>query len=300
MKIGVNQFCFPMRYGVREAMEAAKRLGFDSLELCLTADEATIASRPSGGVVDSLDIGSYYNPLLNLSSTQAQMRQLKRMAEDIGMAISSIGGIVSFSIFPLTSADSAVAQKSMDAVKRMLDAAQILSARKVLVIPGMLTQEMDYAASYATAQERIARLADYAPEIDVLIENVWNNMLYSPLELTRFVDETGRGNVGIYFDVANARRFGYPQRWIDAMGKRVRGYHLKDYRMSVDNINGFTNVLDGDVDYPAVFDAIEKSGYDGDLVVELIPPARFQVETSLAYANKTLRNFLRNREENTP
>ena len=34
MNIGVNQFCFPMSYDVADAVKAAKRLGFDSIEAC--------------------------------------------------------------------------------------------------------------------------------------------------------------------------------------------------------------------------------------------------------------------------
>ena len=57
--------------------------------------------------------------------------------------------------------------------------------------------------------------------------------------------------------------------------------------MSVDNINGFTNLLDGDVNYPAVMAAIRDIGFDGDLIVELIPPAHHLVERTLRHALET-------------
>ena len=60
---------------------------------------------------------------------------------------------------------------------------------------------MAYEEAYTTAQARVSELADYAPSVGLMIENVWNNMLYSPLELARFVDEMGRKNVGICFDI---------------------------------------------------------------------------------------------------
>ena len=107
------------------------------------------------------------------------------------------------------------------------------------------------------------------------------------------MDETGRSNVGVYFDIANARRFGWPQQWIRTLGRRIRQFHCKDYRMSVDTINGFTNLLDGDVDWPEVMTAIRETGYNGELVVELVPPAHYLVENTLTYAQNTLRNFLK-------
>ena len=290
MNIGVNQFCFPMAYDVKDALLAAKRLGFETIELCLTAADAACGG---GGVTDALDISSYHNRLLNVHSTPQDLQELKKLAQDAGIRIGSIGGIVSFSIYPLTSRDPAVAQKSMDAVKKMMDAADELGAKNVLVIAGMLTPDMRYEEGYTLAQERVAKLARHAPHINIGIENVWNGMLYSPLEMNRFVDETGMKNVGIYFDIANARRFGSPEQWIRTLGKRILSFHCKDYRMSLDNINAFTNLLDGDVNYPAVIEAIREIGYDGDLVVELTPPAHYLVENTLAYAQGTLRELLK-------
>ena len=281
---------------VREAIETTARLGFDAIELCFTAG-AGYKSGGGGGVTDALDISGYYNRLLNEDSTREDFRRLRRLADDAGLRVSSVGGIVSFSIWPLTARERDAAEKSMAALRKMLDAADVLGADTVLVIPGMVTKDMEYEWAFETAQQRVAELADYAPGISIGIENVWNNMLYSPMELNRFVDGTGRKNVGIYFDIANARRFGYPEAWIRCMGGRIRKFHCKDYRMSIDNINAFTNILDGDVDYPAVLDAMRAIGYDGDLVVELTPPAHYLVESTIAYARKTLLELIANQKK---
>ncbi len=290
MKIGINQFSFPTSYDVKDALTAAARLGYKSFEACFTASDAATGG---GGVADALDISAYHNRLFHLHSTHRELLELKAMADDAGISIDSVGGIVSFSIYPLTATDASTADKSMDAMKKMLDGAQTLGASTALIIPGMLTEDMDYAAAYTRVQKRVAALAAFAPEVTLAIENVWNNFLYSPLELNRFVDEIQRDNVGIYFDVANARRFGYPQQWIRTMGKRVKALHLKDYRMSIDNINAFTNLLDGDVNYPEVAKALTEIGFTGTANVELIPPARYHVETTLAYARNTAEQIFR-------
>lgn len=294
MRIGINQFCFPAPCDVEEALRRAKDLGYDCMEICLTADRKP--GPAVGGVTDALDISGYFNRLLHEHAGEGEFLQLRRLAEETGLPLCSVGGIVSFSIYPLTAQDPQTAQKSMDAVRRMLDGAQALGAASALVIPGMATEEMGYQQAYDTAQARVAQLADYAPSVGLMIENVWNNMLYSPLELARFVDETGRKNVGVCFDIANARRFGYPEQWIRALGHRIMEFHCKDYRMSVDNINGFTNLLDGDVNYPAVLAAIREIGYDGDLIVELIPPAHHLVDRTLRHALETLRELCQTTE----
>ena len=178
--------------------------------ICLTADRKP--GPAVGSVTDALDISGYFNRLLHEHAGEAEFLQLRRMAEEVGIPLCSVGGIISFSIYPLTAREPEVVQTSMDAVRRMLDAAQVLGAASALVIPGVATEDMAYEEAYTTAQERVSELADYAPSVGLMIENVWNNMLYSPLELARFVDEMGRKNVGICFDIANARRFGYPGR----------------------------------------------------------------------------------------
>ena len=52
-------------------------------------------------------------------------------------------------------------QDLKDAVKKMMDAADVLGAQNVLVIAGMLTPEMRYEEGYALAQQRVAKLAQH-------------------------------------------------------------------------------------------------------------------------------------------
>ncbi len=295
MKVGVNQFCWPTSYDVKDAMTLSKNIGFDSFEVCFTAGNSRSGS--ISGVTDALNISNYCNRLLNVDSNSEDIMELKKLAQDIGIRISSVGGIISFSIYPLTSPEISTAQKSQDAIKKMIEAAQMLEADTVLVIPGMLTEDMRYEEAYDRVQKRISNLADFAPEINLAIENVWNNFLYSPIEMNRFVDEMNKPNVGIYFDVANARTFGYPEQWILTLGQRIKKLHVKDFRMSIDNINGFTNILDGDVNYLKVINSLNRIGYEGDLIVELIPPAQYMVYESLKYARNTVNHLINKKSE---
>ena len=252
--------------------------------------EREVVYHPGGVAVLALEEdGTVYLVRQFRYPIQRELLELRRISEDVGLPVCSVGGIISFSIYPLTAQDPSIAQKSMDAVRRMLDAAQTLGAGSILVVPGIATEDLRYEQAYETAQTRVAQLADYAPGIQLMIENVWNNMLYSPLEMARFVDEMGKENVGICFDIANARRFGSPEQWMRTLGRRIRELHCKDYRMSIDNINGFTNILDGDVNYPAVLAAAREIGFDGSWVVELIPPAHCMVDRTLRHALETLR-----------
>ena len=94
MRIGINQFCFPAPCDVREALERAKALGYDCVEICLTADKQE--NLRAGGVTDALDISGYFNRLLHENAGEKQFRELRAMVDEVGIPLCSVGGIVSF------------------------------------------------------------------------------------------------------------------------------------------------------------------------------------------------------------
>ena len=100
MRIGINQFCFPAPCDVSEALHRAKGLGYDCMEICLTADRKP--GPAVGSVTDALDISGYFNRLLHEHAGEAEFLQLRRMAEEVGIPLCSVGGIISFSIYPLS------------------------------------------------------------------------------------------------------------------------------------------------------------------------------------------------------
>ena len=71
-----------------------------------------------------------------------------------------------------------------------------------------------------------------------------------------------------YLDVGNILKFGFPQDWIDILGRRIVRIHLKDFKIAVGNIDGFCPLGDGDADWPAVISALKRHGYDGPLTYE--------------------------------
>jgi hexulose-6-phosphate isomerase len=138
----------------------------------------------------------------------------------------------------------------------------------------------DYEATYNQA---IADFRDLAPDaerwkVNIGVENVWNRFLTAPFEMRDFVDAIGSPFVGVYFDVGNVMRTGYPQHWIKILGSRIRAVHFKDFRCNVGTLEGFVELLEGDVDYPAVMQAFRDIGYDGWATVEQFPPNQFPDE----------------------
>ena len=289
---GINQFCWPDSVSLKDCISQASRLEYESFEVCMTDIQSPTAHNINA---DRLGIADYFNPLFNTKSNFNDYKEIKSIADGEGIKISSIGSILTFTGYPITSKDKNVVSKGIDCIVKMVEAAQFFGADTVLVIPGVMTPDMDYQGGYDRAQNAISKAAVSAKACNVTlaIENVWNNYLTSPLEIKSFVEQINSDYVGVYFDVANAKIFGHPEQWIKILGTRIKKLHIKDFRSSVGNINGFTNLLDGDVNYPNVFKALKSIAYDGELVVELIPPPSYCGNEYLQSASNILSKLIK-------
>ena len=130
-----------------------------------------------------------------------------------------------------------------------------------------------YDVCYQRATDSIFQIAPTAEElgVSIAVENVWNKFLLSPLEMRSFIDQFHSRNVGAYFDVGNVLLTGYPEQWIRILGSRIKRIHIKDFKRSIGTIDGFVDLLEGDVDFEAVKKALAEIGYDGFVTAEMLP-----------------------------
>src|SRR6266536_1799668 len=173
---------------------------------------------------------------------------------------------------PLSSADPAVVEKSMEGMRISLRNAKLWGADTVLLVPAVVNPETTYAQAWERSQRQIRKLIPLAAELKVIIgiEEVWNKFLLSPLEMARFVDEFKSPWLRAYFDVGNVMFYGYPQDWIRTLGPRIAKVHLKDFQL--DRANGrfnWKNLGEGDIDWVEVRKAFSDVGYDGWMTTEI-------------------------------
>jgi hexulose-6-phosphate isomerase len=86
-----------------------------------------------------------------------------------------------------------------------------------------------------------------------------------------FIDKINSPYVGAYLDVGNIIYSGYPEHWIRILGKRIKKVHFKDFRRAVGTLEGFVDLLAGDVNYPEVMKAFNEVGYEDYAIAEMIP-----------------------------
>ncbi len=193
-------------------------------------------------------------------------RELGRLARQAGVPIHSIvrGGWDA----PFSDPDPKVIEKGLASMETALRSAKALGADAVLLVPAIVNENVSYAQAYKRSQTHIKKVLPLAEELGVIIavENVWNKFLLSPLEFARYVDEFESPWLKAYFDIGNVILFGYSQDWIRTLGKRIVKIHLKDFKR-----RGYqwTNLLDGDVNWPQVRRALDEIEYDGYLTTEL-------------------------------
>ena len=262
MKKGISIWAFGDK-SVRDSIDLAKKAGYDGIELALN---------------ESGEMG--------LQTTEQELLEIKQYAADRGVELPSVATGLYWS-YSLTDDDPAKRAKALEIAETQIRFAKILGGTAVLIVPGAVSVDfapelgvVDYDVVYERslyAFETIKKVAE-REQIHVGIENVWNRFLLSPMEMRDFIDRIGSPYVGSYLDVGNVLYAGYPEQWIKILGKRIKRVHFKDYRKAVGTLDGFVDLLAGDIDYPAVVRALEAAGYDNYCTAEMIPPYKFYPE----------------------
>lgn len=213
---------------------------------------------------------------ITVDSSYEDVMKIRKAADKHGISLYSVASALWW-VYPMTHNDSEVREKSLSITKKQIDTANWLGCDTILLVPGMVDENHPYDVVYDRALESVTRLAEYAEEKKVFIgiENVWSKFLVSPLEMRDFIDKTGSSYVKAYFDVGNVIRDGYAEQWIRILGDRIAKVHFKDYRRSTGDMSGFVDLLNGDVDYPAVMSALAAIGYKGWATAELAPYAKY-------------------------
>jgi len=254
MKKGINVWSFPAGMSQADCIRLAAKTGYDSIELSLDA---------TGD--------------LSLESTDEQIIAHRKLADELGIEISSLATGLYWDN-PLSHDDPAVREKAKAIVRFQLKAAKLLGVDAILVVPGCVNArfidgcaEMPYDVVYDRALEAMMELKKDAEEAGVVIalENVWNKFLLSPLEMRDFIDKIGSDYVKVYFDVGNTQFIGFPEHWIKILGSRIGRIHMKDFKEAIGNLDGFCELLQGNVNFPAVMKALREVGYDGYLTAEI-------------------------------
>ena len=247
---GIWAGVFPRDLPYADCFRLAKDAGFDGIELTM-AGEITLASSPD------------------------QVRQIGAEARKAGISISSLW-VSPLSASPLNSANPDVRGQGVTAIRRALEFAGDLDCGALLLVPGRVGAGSKLEVPYETTWERFTtELKKVIPDAEkakviLTIENVSNKFLLSPLEMRAFIDQFNSPWLRAHFDTGNVMYTGYPQDWILTLGSRIKRVHIKDRKTSPQAEQAHPSaLLEGDVDWKAVVNALVQVGYQGFLSPEI-------------------------------
>ncbi len=251
MKKGINQWCFPPGLALREVFEVSQQAGFSGVEL---------------------NLGNQGDVGLTLESSLADAKEIRRMATLFGLELKSLSTALMWGT-PLSASEASIRQRGVEVIVKQLELASVMEMDTILVVPGLVTEDVTYSECYERSRDELSRLLPRAQELGVRmgVENVWNKFLLSPLEMAGYVDSFESPWMGVYFDVGNVLLTGYPQQWIRILGSRILKVHVKDFNTKVGNMSGFTPLLAGEVNWAAVRKALREIAYEDYVTAELVP-----------------------------
>lgn len=201
--------------------------------------------------------------------------EVRRAQDETGLIVH---GVVSYDHWrkPLSDPNPEVRAAGLESFLGAIRDAKAYGGTSVLLVPAVVNKEVSYADAYKRSQAEIRKAIPLAEElgIQILIENVWNNFLLSPLELVRYLDELESPLVGSYFDVGNVVRYGWPEQWIRTLGHRVKKLDIKEFSREKQNNEGLrkgfqVELGEGDCDWPAVMKALSDIGFKGWATAEV-------------------------------
>lgn len=299
MKKGIHYWALPQGISLREKMHFAKSLGFDGLELVIVE-----------------------NGELPPDCDSKKLEEIRWAAKEEEIEIVALSNSENWNC-SFTSEDPAVREKAKDTLIRQIQMTEALGSEVALALPGFVSVDfiaddlhpsvrthgerqyhpgreiIDYEKAYIRSVQAFREIAAVAGQHHVVvgIENIWSGFLLSPLEMRDFIDEIGSEYVKAYFDIGNVLPWGHPEQWIRILGSRIRRVHVKDYRYGCNSVNGFVNLLSGDIDFVKVTDALREAGYDGWITAEVNEKRDFP-EFAARVSSIALDSMLAERSEN--
>ncbi|GGB37457.1 TIM barrel protein [Virgibacillus dakarensis] len=242
MRKGLSDASFIPNWGTERFLKAAKKAGFEGVELNLREMEGELTTETSA----------------------AEARRLVQLAEHCEIEIATLSTAL-LNTYPLSSGDTRIREKGLDIGGQLIDFAAEMGAKIVQIVPGAAFAETPYQVSYELAVESLFQLGERAASSGVIIgiENVCNKFLPSPLEFVRFLDDVNHPCVKAYFDNGNALATGYPEHFVNLLKDRIVAVHVKDYWQAAGD---FVSILEGNTNWPAVMCALDEIPFKGYLI----------------------------------
>jgi hexulose-6-phosphate isomerase len=200
--------------------------------------------------------------------------EILKARDATGLSIPSVCGSLHGKL-PLSHPDPKIREEGLAGLRVTLEDAKAYGADTVLLVPGRVSDTVSYDDCWKRSVEEIKKVIPLAEKLNVniAIENVWNNFLLSPMEAANYVDQFQTTIIRFYFDCGNVLVYGWPEQWIKILGKRIVKVHIKEFSRKIADKQGRgagfdVKLQEGDVNWPVVMKALDDIGYNGWTTIE--------------------------------
>jgi L-ribulose-5-phosphate 3-epimerase len=177
----------------------------------------------------------------------------------------------------LTSAKQEERDQGRANIEHCLRVSHAAGGSGVLIVVGRASDGPEDVIEERARQE-IRKMLPLAASLGqmILIENVWNQMMYdhdqgpeqTPERFIRFVDSFNSPWVGMYYDIGNHWKYGQPGEWIRAFGRRCVKCDAKGYSRAKGKFVDITSP-DDDLPWADVRKAFADIGFAGWVTAEV-------------------------------
>ena len=172
----------------------------------------------------------------------------------------------------VVTADDADREWRIEYTKRAIDLAALIGAPAVCLATGRPLPGTPPERAHEHLRDSLDSILDYAEEydVDVGIEYEPELLVECTEEVLALIDDIGRDSLGINLDVGHAAVYGEdPAEAIRRSAGHVTGLHLEDIVGGIRGKHYHRIPGEGDLDFRAIFDALDDIGYDGFATLEL-------------------------------
>jgi len=247
------------------------------LDNTLKIDEALQLAADAG--FEALELGIGEEGVLTSQTSPEDLAAIRKSIENSPLTVETLASGFSWGANPLDD-DTRIREKGQTLHRDALRVAGDLGLQDYLLVPGVVKSPISpskvrYDRALDRARSFIESLIPEAEKnkVRIGVENVWNGLFYSPTELLDFVKSFQSDHVGIYFDVGNVLGYHqHPPHWIELLAEKIFRVHIKDFKESVGTLDGFCDLLEGDVPWEESMAALRQIGYEKTLIAEMVPP----------------------------
>lgn len=203
-----------------------------------------------------------------VSPWRRDAKEVRQAIDETGLAVHALVDMKHWEI-RLSSPDPKVREQGVAFLEQSLRDAHAFGGSAVLLVPGKVTgPDETHDDVWKRSIPEIRKVLPLTGKLGVrvCIENVWNGFCETPEQYRDYIDEIDSCWVGAWFDIGNCRKFGPSETWIRTLGERIVKLDCKDWSKK----NGFKSKIgDGDINWPAVRQALGEIGYTGWCTAEV-------------------------------